>query len=996
MPIVTVLRTVWRVGSATCLIMASLAVLIASRSFLSTGVPIYQQARLENVEREEKVRARMLRKGSLCDSTRREKHSETDTVISQREEEARFVECATALVHVLPLATSSAQVIFLNELISFAATATTSPMQHLAAPPPLSTHTRPQLNYMESVCRVGNVRDSSSWEEEERHASLSRIGNKTQTNTANAENSIDSASRTTILATKERALVSGKLIDTDDVQTSASTPSKTTNLKPTKDQLRIEQDRTEMLDRICRTRKEILVAMGTVQVVVDLLRSSVSADVRSSAIALLSQLMVVDGVAGQVKMASDICILTGLALISSVAMDCFDLPITSTLGHNYDTSSNASSTSSSVGKNKLLYDLRKLLVSLTPGDPCMKHVVKQAKIKVDTSEQVKRKESDARFITSTTDDFLGLVSSAGKNKPEPLLQGKCIQALAHLSTVPTNRYAIVAEGGLSVLMDTLRLSRDNATHKDRLAVARIIANVCQEESLVGSVIEQGWLLYMVKWSRCGKLDLEGEAYRALSNMNSGAERMFLKSRTKSGSHPRLGSYSGFGSQSLSQAKDIFIQRATETAQHAQERFPMLGVAYEMLQSSDGYGLITKITQSNYNTAEQHYSRSDWTYDDGVYVMHPFDHNPRHKTHTKITAPLATNDPLVGINSLQDAQSLSDTEVNSTIVQDPSGEFDIVFVHGLLGGAFFTWRQEPSSMFHRDTDIAAGETLSWPRDWLPDAFPTSRVISVEYDTQLTDWEAICPTLPATQRARRLKKRAKVLLKKLRKAGIGDRPVVWVTHSMGGLLAKSVLVESSGHNNILSDVANNTIGIVFLATPHRGSQLADLFLNEIRHVVLPSVEVNELKRDSPLLYRLNENFSRLKHISCLSIGETKSTWVSWVWSTMVVPKESSNPGYGQFEEIDSDHFSICKPKSRDDPRYTNVVDFIRTVMGEHEKKVHANTQPKQRQSEVERHQCVAERGDIDGHVVLGANATIDIQEKGKGSQLPEYFDHGSYKP
>jgi hypothetical protein len=43
----------------------------------------------------------------------------------------------------------------------------------------------------------------------------------------------------------------------------------------------------------------------------------------------------------------------------------------------------------------------------------------------------------------------------------------------------------------------------------------------------------------------------------------------------------------------------------------------------------------------------------------------------------------------------------------------------------------------------------------------------------------------------------------------------------------------------------DVAANTKGVVFVGTPHRGSQLADYFLNHIRHVVLPSIEVNELK-------------------------------------------------------------------------------------------------------------------------------------------------------
>jgi hypothetical protein len=38
-----------------------------------------------------------------------------------------------------------------------------------------------------------------------------------------------------------------------------------------------------------------------------------------------------------------------------------------------------------------------------------------------------------------------------------------------------------------------------------------------------------------------------------------------------------------------------------------------------------------------------------------------------------------------------------------------------------------------------------------------AFPHARIISVEYDTQLTDWAAVCPAVPETIRARTLKKR-----------------------------------------------------------------------------------------------------------------------------------------------------------------------------------------------------------------------------------------------
>lgn len=41
-------------------------------------------------------------------------------------------------------------------------------------------------------------------------------------------------------------------------------------------------------------------------------------------------------------------------------------------------------------------------------------------------------------------------------------------------------------------------------------------------------------------------------------------------------------------------------------------------------------------------------------------------------------------------------------------------------------------------------------------------------------------------------RRISERGKELLEKLQEAGVGERPIIWVAHSMGGLLIKSLLI------------------------------------------------------------------------------------------------------------------------------------------------------------------------------------------------------------
>ena len=79
---------------------------------------------------------------------------------------------------------------------------------------------------------------------------------------------------------------------------------------------------------------------------------------------------------------------------------------------------------------------------------------------------------------------------------------------------------------------------------------------------------------------------------------------------------------------------------------------------------------------------------------------------------------------------------------------------------------------------------------WPKDWLAKDVPKVRMFGVEYSTQLSDWEPVHPY--ETPEERTITARARELLTKLEAADVGTkRPIVWVTHSMGGLLVKEIL-------------------------------------------------------------------------------------------------------------------------------------------------------------------------------------------------------------
>ncbi|CAG7830774.1 unnamed protein product [Allacma fusca] len=55
----------------------------------------------------------------------------------------------------------------------------------------------------------------------------------------------------------------------------------------------------------------------------------------------------------------------------------------------------------------------------------------------------------------------------------------------------------------------------------------------------------------------------------------------------------------------------------------------------------------------------------------------------------------------------------------------------------------------------------------------------------------DWHEPC----TLAECRTIFDRSSELLEKLASAGIGNRPIIWVTHSMGGLLVKQLLCQGS---------------------------------------------------------------------------------------------------------------------------------------------------------------------------------------------------------
>ncbi|XP_028997145.1 protein SERAC1 [Betta splendens] len=255
--------------------------------------------------------------------------------------------------------------------------------------------------------------------------------------------------------------------------------------------------------------------------------------------------------------------------------------------------------------------------------------------------------------------------------------------------------------------------------------------------------------------------------------------------------------------------------------------------------------------------------------------------------------------------------------------------DVLFIHGILGAAFKTWRQKDRNMLEEKEDESITEyTECWPKSWLAADCPNLRILSVEYDTHLSDWMAKCP---AENQRKSLAFRSQELLKKLKLAGVGERPVIWVAHSMGGLLVKKMLLDASD-NPDMQGLLKNTKGIMFYSVPHRGTSMAEYSVN-VRYLLFPSIEVRELCKDSPALRNLNENFLKLaneKEFNVLSFAETVPTNIGSMIKILVVPTHSANLGIGELIEVDVDHLNICKPEKKDSFLYKRSLQFIQEAL------------------------------------------------------------------
>lgn len=254
--------------------------------------------------------------------------------------------------------------------------------------------------------------------------------------------------------------------------------------------------------------------------------------------------------------------------------------------------------------------------------------------------------------------------------------------------------------------------------------------------------------------------------------------------------------------------------------------------------------------------------------------------------------------------------------------------DLVLVHGLNGDPHDTWTSKATNIF-------------WPAQLLPQFVEEQRVrvLVYGYDADVTSFRGEGATKD------KIHNHAERLIadlfanRRIRKAT--ERPIIFLAHSLGGLVVKRALIASSEisgpKTEHLRSIFVSTYGILFLGTPHKGSDLGQWgsYLERLcRTVVLKKVVdtepqlVDALKSNSETLQNIDRQFAQLMDdFHLYFFHEAKPTDLKGTYR-FIVDEESAAPTLPDVERasIQADHSHMCKFDSDSAPGFDLVVDGI----------------------------------------------------------------------
>ncbi|KAF4998043.1 hypothetical protein FGRMN_3442 [Fusarium graminum] len=284
---------------------------------------------------------------------------------------------------------------------------------------------------------------------------------------------------------------------------------------------------------------------------------------------------------------------------------------------------------------------------------------------------------------------------------------------------------------------------------------------------------------------------------------------------------------------------------------------------------------------------------------------------------------------------------------TAVYTHPQAKVDIVLVHGLNGVPDKTW--------------TAKDGTFWPLDLLPPALKGAQANILVYGYNA---DVYSKKNDRTASDNFIHQHAQSLVANLtlyrKSEETFNNPIIWVCHSLGGILVKRALLYSSDvrepHLQDLRSVFVSTFGLVFLGTPHVGSDAATwgVILQAMSDAVIPkrffdseSVLLKTLKKDNETLANINSHFLDIyQRFEIHMVRENQKTDIKGhkyaiplVASlggqlitynrTIIVDANSAGPQLPgvTYYGIEATHSGMCKFQSTNSPGFRNIAITIR---------------------------------------------------------------------
>jgi protein SERAC1 len=157
-------------------------------------------------------------------------------------------------------------------------------------------------------------------------------------------------------------------------------------------------------------------------------------------------------------------------------------------------------------------------------------------------------------------------------------------------------------------------------------------------------------------------------------------------------------------------------------------------------------------------------------------------------------------------------------------------------------------------------------VPWPEELLSQDIPDARIITYGYDADVVHWTRPAGQNTVREHARNLVNDLAAIRQKTPKS-VG-RPIIFVAHSLGGLICEDAIFTCNNPTSSAQrDILDSVRGLIFLGTPHAGSDFT-MFATAVADIIRLSLVktpnksiLQVLKRNSEVLANIENDFLTL---------------------------------------------------------------------------------------------------------------------------------------